>query len=122
MIKLLLPLLAIFSLSSCSESGKSGFDTADGKKFAGIWKNPNQTVSQANQFVIDDRILIENKSDNRYSVSVLARGVFTEMQYNPKDSLLCTLQNSGKACFKLEDENTLIVGSETGFITYKRIK
>lgn len=126
MKKLLLSAIVLGSLSGCSEkngNGQSHFDTQNGTKFTGIWINPNQTaVKNQNGFVIDDRILIEPKSDNRYSVSVLARGVFVEMQYHPENGLLCTLQNSGKACFKLENENTLTVGSDTGTVTYQRTK
>lgn len=126
MKKLLLYAVILGSLSGCSEKNGNSqprFDTANGTKFTGIWTNPNQTSAQSqNGFVIDDRILIEPKTDNRYSVSVLARGVFTEMQYEPKSGLLCTSSGGPKACFQLENEDTMTVGSETGLITYKRRK
>lgn len=112
-------ILITFLLASCGESTS----LKSGDSFIGIWKNPNQSIVPQGEadFVIDDRILIEPKQDGRYSVSVLARGVFTEMSFNNKKGLLCTA-GAEQACFRLQDADTLIIGSETGVITYKRMK
>ena len=83
--------------------------------FVGIWVNPVKPAQQNSGFAIDDRILIEKKADDVFSVSVLARGVF------PKTNLLCT-QDTDRACFRLENANTLTIGSENGLLTYQRTK
>ena len=119
MKKTVLPILTMLLLAACGETASS----SSGDAFIGIWKNPNQPTTPTPQgqadFVIDDRILIEPKQGGGYSVSVLARGVFTEMSFD--NGLLCT-KSADRACFKLQDADTLVIGSEIGLITYKRMK
>lgn len=119
-MKKYLPLLACSLLLACSESPSSS-ETPNGQMFVGIWVNPVKPAQQNSGFAIDDRILIEKKADDVFSVSVLACGVFTEMKFDPKTNLLCT-QDTDRACFRLENANTLTIGSENGLLTYQRTK
>ena len=91
----------------------------DPKNFVGVWINPDASSAQSeNAFRIDDRILIESEDGLNFRVSILARGVFTDMRYIPDKGYICA---ESKACFGLQDADTLLVGSESGkTVSYKR--
>ncbi|MDO5073152.1 MAG: hypothetical protein Q4D63_01990 [Neisseria animaloris] len=103
----------ILALSACHSGSNNS------KKFSGVWVN-SSVQSAETPFQIADRILIESKTDSIFQVSILARGIFTEMRYVPEKNYICADNN---ACFGLKDDNTLLVGTEQGTTTeYKRSK
>lgn len=109
-------LSVFFLVTACSEKNTVG--TSNGDDFIGSWTNPNSPKSQSNQdVVINDRIIIE-KSDapNTYATTILSKGIFTQMKFNPENGLLCA---ENKACFQLK-EGKLRLGSNDGVLTYER--
>lgn len=109
-------LSVLFLTSACSE--KNAVSTVNGDDFVGSWTNPNSQKSQSSQdVVINDRIIIE-KSDapNTYATTILSKGIFTPMKFNPENGLLCA---ENKACFQLK-EGKLRLGSKEGVLTYDR--
>lgn len=116
MNKILIPLITVLTLAACSDEPKES--SVKGDDYVGVWMNPiGQQSQSANDVIINDRIIID-KSENMdvYTVTILAKGVFTNMQFKPENGLLCA---SNEACFQLVD-GRLKLGSENGVLTYER--
>ena len=116
MNKILIPLITVLTLAACSDEPKES--NVKGDDYVGVWMNPiGQQSQSANDVIINDRIIID-KSENMdvYTVTILAKGVFTNMQFKPENGLLCA---SNEACFQLVD-GRLKLGSENGVLTYER--
>lgn len=102
-------------LSACSDDRKT---SVNGDDYIGVWVNPQGQHSQSEKDVIvNDRVIIEKgNKENTYSTTILAKGVFTAMTFNPDNGLLCASNN---ACFQLEN-GKLRLGSQQGVLTYER--
>ena len=116
MKKLLLPIAAALVLTACSDEPK--VPEVKGDDYVGVWMNPvGQQSQSANDVIINDRIIIDKSTTNDvYTVTILAKGVFTEMKFKPDNGLLCAPND---ACFQLVD-GKLKLGSESGVLTYER--
>lgn len=118
MKKVFLPLIFVLTglSSGCSDEPKES--GVKGDDYIGVWMNPTGQKSQsANDVVINDRVIIDKTEVmDVYTVSILAKGVFTNMQFKPENGLLCASNN---ACFQLV-EGKLKLGSENGVLTYER--
>ena len=116
MKKLLLPIATALVLTACSDEPKA--PEVKGDDYVGVWMNPiGQQSQSANDVIINDRIIIDKSTTKDvYTVTILAKGVFTNMQFKPENGLLCA---SNEACFQLVD-GRLKLGSENGVLTYER--
>lgn len=116
MKKLLLPIATALVLTACSDEPK--VPEVKGDDYMGVWMNPvGQQSQSANDVIINDRIIIDKSTTNDvYTVTILAKGVFTEMKFKPDNGLLCAPND---ACFQLVD-GKLKLGSESGVLTYER--
>lgn len=108
--------VAALALAACDKAHDNP------ENFIGVWENtaPAATTASdaATNFHISDRILIESKGGGVFAVSILARGVFTDMRYVKDKGYLCAENN---ACFDLKDKDTLRVGSGNNITKeYKR--
>lgn len=116
MKKLLLPIATALVLTACSDEPKT--PEVKGDDYVGVWMNPiGQQSQSANDVIINDRIIIDKSTTKDvYTVTILAKGVFTDMKFKPDNGLLCAPND---ACFQLVD-GKLKLGSESGVLTYER--
>ena len=116
MKKLLLPIATALVLTACSDEPKAPEVKED--DYVGVWMNPiGQQSQSANDVIINDRIIIDKSTTKDvYTVTILAKGVFTDMKFKPDNGLLCAPND---ACFQLVD-GKLKLGSESGVLTYER--
>ena len=116
MKKLLLPIATALVLTACSDEPK--VPEVKGDDYVGVWMNPvGQQSQSANDVIINDRIIIDKRATKDvYTVTILAKGVFTDMKFKPDNGLLCAPND---ACFQIVD-GKLKLGSESGVLTYER--
>ena len=116
MKKLLLPIATALVLTACSDEPK--VPEVKGDDYVGVWMNPvGQQSQSANDVIINDRIIIDKSATKDvYTVTILAKGVFTDMKFKPDNGLLCAPND---ACFQIVD-GKLKLGSESGVLTYER--
>ena len=102
-------------ISACSSEKKS---SVSGDDYVGVWVNPQGKKSQSEKdVVVNDRVIVEKtEKENIYATTILAKGVFTKMTFNPENGLLCASNN---ACFQFQD-GKLRLGSQQGVLTYER--
>ncbi|HCU1834427.1 TPA: hypothetical protein OUI11_003402 [Acinetobacter baumannii] len=118
MKKVFLPLIFVLTGLSIGCSDEPKDSGVKGDDYIGVWMNPTGQKSQsANDVVINDRVIIDKtETKDVYAVSILARGVFTSMEFKPENGLLCA---PNKACFQLVD-GKLKLGGDNGVLTYER--
>ncbi|EET83859.1 hypothetical protein NVT87_12435 [Acinetobacter radioresistens] len=116
MKKFALPLIASAFLMACSDEPKQ--PEVNGNDYVGSWVNPvGQQSQNPNDVIINDRVIIAPSDlEGVFKVSILAKGVFTDMEFKPENGLLCAAND---ACFQLVD-GKLKLGSEAGILTYER--